>query len=187
MSRAPVNLRCMTMQAHPRPAAFLDRDGVLIEDTGFPHRPEEARWMPGVFAALRRLNAAGFHVFVVSNQSGVARGYFDEEVVRGFHAWMDAEITRQGARVDAWEFCPFHPEAKVPAYRLDSPRRKPRPGMLLDLMAAWPVTRASSFMIGDRESDVQAGEAAGVPGYLFPGGDLDAFVAGLAEVKRSPP
>ncbi|MBX9752363.1 MAG: HAD family hydrolase [Roseococcus sp.] len=162
-----------------RPAAFLDRDGVLIEDTGWPHKPAEVRWISGAAAAVRRLNQAGYLVFVVTNQAGVARGYYPESQIGVMHDWMAGELACEGAHVDAWEYCPNHPEAVIPQYRLDCPRRKPRPGMILDLLAAWPVDRARSFLVGDRETDVAAARAAGLPGHLFPGGDLDAFIRGV--------
>ncbi len=162
-----------------RPAVFLDRDGVLIEDTGWPHKPEEARWIPGAAAAVKRLNDAGHFVFVVTNQAGVAKGFYPESQVGVMHGWMAGHFAAQGAHIDAWEYCPNHPEAPLPQYRLDCPRRKPAPGMLTDLLAAWPVRREGSFLVGDRESDLAAAHAAGLPGHLFPGGDLDAFIAGL--------
>jgi D-glycero-D-manno-heptose 1,7-bisphosphate phosphatase len=159
-----------------RPAAFLDRDGVLIEDTGYPHRPEAARWIPGAAQAVRALNEAGFFVFVVTNQAGVARGLYPEEQVGVMHRWMAGELARQGAHVDAFEYCPFHPEAPLETYRRDSPRRKPRPGMIEDLCAAWPVDRARSFLVGDKTTDIEAAAAAGIPGHLFEGGDLASFL-----------
>ncbi|MGG5888738.1 D-glycero-alpha-D-manno-heptose-1,7-bisphosphate 7-phosphatase [Falsiroseomonas sp. HC035] len=162
-----------------RPAAFLDRDGVLIEDTGFPHDPARVLWSPGAAQAVRRLNMAGLLVFVVTNQSGVARGLYPESQVHVLHGWMQADLAREGARIDAFEHCPHHPEAPLPAFRHDCRRRKPRPGMLLDLMAAWPVDPARSFLVGDRETDLKAAAAAGIAGHLFPGGDLDAFIARL--------
>jgi D-glycero-D-manno-heptose 1,7-bisphosphate phosphatase len=162
-----------------RPAVFLDRDGVLIEDTGWPHKPAEARWIPGAAAAVKRLNDAGYFVFVVTNQAGVAKGFYPESQVAVMHGWMAGCFAAAGAHVDAWEYCPNHPEAPLPQYRLDCPRRKPQPGMITDLLAAWPVVTEASFMVGDRETDTAAARAAGLPGHLFPGGDLDAFIAGL--------
>lgn len=163
-----------------RPAVFLDRDGVLIEDTGHPHKPEEARPVAGAAAAVKALNDAGYLVFVVTNQAGVAKGYYPEEQVHVMHRWLAGMLAADGAHVDEFAHCPFHPDAPLPAYRRDSPRRKPRPGMITDLMAAWPVRREGSFLVGDRETDLQAAEAAGLPGHLFPGGDLAAFVVGVA-------
>ena len=162
-----------------RPAAFLDRDGVLIEDTGYPHDPAEVRWVAGAPEAVARLNREGFLVFVVTNQSGVARGLYPEEQVRALHRWMAGHLAASGARIDGFEHCPHHPEAPLPAYRRACRRRKPAPGMIEDLLAAWPVDRARSFLVGDKETDLAAAAAAGVPGHLFGGGDLDAFAARL--------
>jgi len=162
-----------------RRAVFLDRDGVLIEDTGWPHKPQEARWLPGAAQAVKRLNDAGYFVFVVTNQAGVAKGFFPESQVGVMHGWMAGELARAGAHVDAWEYCPNHPQAPIESYRLACNRRKPRPGMIEDLLAAWPVQREGSFLIGDKDSDIEAAQGAGVPGHLFPGGDLAAFVERL--------
>ncbi len=162
-----------------RPAAFLDRDGVLIEDTGWPHKPAEARWIPGAAQAVKRLNDAGWLVFVVTNQAGVAKGFFPEAQVGVMHRWMADTFAAAGAHIDAFEYCPNHPAAVEDRYRVDCRRRKPQPGMIRDLLSAWPVDAARSFMVGDKDTDMQAAAAAGLPGHLFPGGDLDAFVARL--------
>lgn len=161
----------------PRGAAFLDRDGVLNVDTGFAHRPEQIQWVEGVFAAVKRLNGLGLFVFVVTNQSGVGRGLYTEDHVTTLHAWMAEAFQAQGARIDDFSYCPHHPEAEAAAYRTACLCRKPGPGMLLDLMAKWPVHIGTSFLIGDRETDLAAAQAAGVSGHLFKGGNLDAFVS----------
>ncbi|HEX4183021.1 MAG TPA: HAD family hydrolase [Caulobacteraceae bacterium] len=158
-------------------AALFDRDGVLNVDHGYTHRPEDLAFTPGAVEAVRRLNRAGRRVIVVTNQAGVARGLYDEAAVNAFHAAMDQALERQGARIDAYYYCPFHPEATVEAYRhTDHPDRKPNPGMLLRALADFGITPEHAFLIGDRRSDLQAAEAAGVRGYLFTGGDLDKFV-----------
>ncbi len=118
-----------------RPCAFLDRDGVLIEDTGYPHRIEDVRWIPGIMPALRRLNAAGLAVCIVTNQAGVARGKYDESTVARMHVWMAGQARAAGARIDGFAYCPFHEQAEDERYRRASPRRKPGGGMIEDWLA----------------------------------------------------
>jgi D-glycero-D-manno-heptose 1,7-bisphosphate phosphatase len=168
-----------------KPAAFLDRDGVLNHDDGFVGDKRRIRWMPNVAKAINRLNGAGYFVFLFTNQSGVARGFFTEQELNALHDWMRAELLTQGAVVDDIRYCPHHPDGTVAGYLEDHHWRKPSPGMILDLMQHWPVRREGSFVIGDRPSDIEAGQAVGLPAFLFTGGDLDAFVAGvIAQTSR---
>jgi D-glycero-D-manno-heptose 1,7-bisphosphate phosphatase len=164
---------------------FFDRDGVLNEDVGYLHRVEDLRWIEGAFDAIALANRRGSLVFVITNQSGVARGLYDEAAVRALHRAMRDEALRAGARIDDFRYCPYHVDATVEAYRRDSDWRKPRPGMILDLMAHWPVDADRSFVIGDRQSDVAAAQAAGLTGHLFPGGNLAEFLAGCLPLRAA--
>jgi D-glycero-D-manno-heptose 1,7-bisphosphate phosphatase len=162
-----------------RRALFLDRDGVLNVDHGHVGSRARFEWMPGALNTIRHATQAGWHVFVVTNQSGVARGYYDEEAVRDLLAWMADEARRAGGTIDDSRYCPFHEEASVEAYRRAHHWRKPEPGMLLDLIRAWELDPARCVMIGDQPTDMEAAAAAGIAGHLFPGGNLLEFVRPL--------
>ena len=159
-----------------RPAIFFDRDGVLNEDDGYVYEITKLKWIDGAREAVKAANDAGYLVFVVTNQSGVARGFFDEHHVQALHEWMATDLARIGARIDAFEYCPYHPDAVIERYRQASPRRKPAPGMITDLLERFPVDPDRSILIGDKPTDLEAARAAGVQGILFSGGNLAQFV-----------
>lgn len=169
-----------------RPAAFLDRDGTINIDRGYTHRPEDLAFTDGAIDAIRMLNDAGYLVIVVTNQAGVARGYYTEADVGAFHAAMAEKLAAAGAFVDAFYVCPHHADAVRDQYRHpDHPERKPNPGMLWRAMAEWSIDQSRSFMIGDQPSDIAAAAAAGVPARLFAGGSLAAAVEDmLAKSQR---
>jgi D-glycero-D-manno-heptose 1,7-bisphosphate phosphatase len=164
-----------------RPTLFLDRDGVLNVDHGYVHRWEDFDWIPGAREAVRRFNAAGWLVIVITNQSGIGRGYYSEDEMHALHARMQDALAEAGARIDAFYYCPQHPEAADEAYRHpDPPDRKPNPGMLLRALSEWPVDRDRAVMIGDKPADIEAALRAGIKGLLFEGGDLDQFLKDAA-------
>jgi D-glycero-D-manno-heptose 1,7-bisphosphate phosphatase len=171
-----------------RPAIFFDRDGVLNHDDNYVGSPDRVRWTEGAKQAVRLANDLGYYVFVVTNQAGVARGFYDEGAVQSLHRWMAGELRKDGASVDDWRYCPFHPEGSVERYRSAHPWRKPEPGMILDLMESWPVEREGSALFGDQESDCAAASAAGIRSFRFTGGNLCDFVSeklgGMLEALR---
>ena len=152
------------MRNERRPAAFLDRDGVLNRDTGYVHLPQEFEWLPSAKDAVKLFNDSNYLVIVVTNQSGVARGLYSANDVERLHRWINTELGHSGAHIDAFYYCPHHPEGLDP-YRLVCDCRKPAPGMLLQAMREWPVDRSRSFMIGDKDIDVEAAERAGIRGF----------------------
>lgn len=162
-------------------AAFLDRDGVLNEDLGYVGAIDRLMWTQGAHEAVRLLKESGYAVFVITNQSGVARGYYSEDAVKTLHAEMQRQFVAAGAGVDEFVYCPHLPGSADPRYGFVCQCRKPAPGMILRMMEKYGVDAAASFLIGDKSSDVEAAERAGIPGYLFRGGRLDVFVAETLE------
>ncbi|EHD13108.1 histidinol-phosphate phosphatase [Commensalibacter intestini A911] len=166
-----------------KPCIFLDRDGVINVDTGYPHRKDELQLIDGAGNAIARMNQLGFLVIVVTNQSGVARGYFTEADVHQFHHYISEALTPYHAYIDDFYLCPYHPKSVIEAYRQDHIDRKPNPGMIDRACKEWPIDRERSFLIGDKDTDVKAAENAKIQGYLFNGGNLDGFVQSILKEK----
>ncbi|MCB9851575.1 MAG: HAD-IIIA family hydrolase [Phycisphaerales bacterium] len=163
------------MSNHSRPAVFVDRDNTLIADPGYLRDPNQIRILPGVPDAVKRLREAGFVVVIVTNQSGVARGYFTENELRIVHERLQELLAEKGAAVDAIYYCPFLPgrAAVVEEYRDDSELRKPKPGMILKAAEDMRLDVTQSWMVGDSARDVQAGNAAGCRTILLGSGATD--------------
>lgn len=162
-----------------KPAVFLDRDGVLNVDKGYVHRSEDFVWVEGAPEAVKWLNDRGYLVIVVTNQAGIARGYYTEEKFLYFMDWMNGELRRRGAHIDAFYYCPHHPTEGIEPYRRECRCRKPAPGLLEQALEDWPVDLERSFLIGDKESDLLAAQAAGIRGLLFTGRNIFKFIRGL--------
>lgn len=162
--------------AKDRPAVFFDRDGVLNQDLGYVGEIERFHWTSTAVAAVKLVNDLGYFAFLVTNQSGVARGFYDEAAVHRLHAHMARELRAHGAHLDDVRFCPHHPDGLVARFARTCSCRKPEPGMLLDLLAAWPVEVERSLLVGDQPSDLAAARAAGIPAILFDGSDLEALL-----------
>lgn len=146
-------------------ALFLDRDGVINIDIGYLHKPEDCVFVDGIFDLVKRANVLGYKVFVVTNQAGIARGYYTETQFLEFSAWMKAEFIRHEAHIEQIYFCPHHPVYGVGEYHIECDCRKPAPGMFLKAQSEFNIDMLSSVMVGDNVSDLQAAQTAKV-GHL---------------------
>ncbi len=169
----------MRIDQGKRPAAFLDRDGVLNVDHGYTHKPDQLEWIAGAPYAVRLLNEAGYAVIVITNQSGIARGYYEKAAVHQFHAHMQDALRAQGAHIDAFYFCPHHPDGSVKKLAVRCRCRKPNPGMLEQAAREWPIDLGRSFLIGDKDDDMAAAAAFHIRGIKF-----DSKTNSLVEMVR---
>lgn len=172
-----------SLESRNHPAVFFDRDGVLNIDSGFVHCPEDFQWIDGAMQTIKLFNDAGYLVFVVTNQSGIARGYYTEHDVHQLHHWMNTELAKQHAHIDAFYYCPHYQEAELEQYRKICHCRKPMPGLIHQAMAEWSVDKNKSFLIGDRDTDVKAAASAGIRGYLFDEKNLFKFISKLGLIN----
>lgn len=150
----------------PKRAVFLDRDGTINVDSGYVFRIEDLKFEQNAIAGLRALHDAGYLLFIVTNQSGIARGFYTERDYEFFTAHLIAELDREGVKIEKSYACPFHPDGIVPGYQLDSSLRKPAPGMLEQADKEFFIDKAGSFMIGDKSADIEAGHRFGIRSIL---------------------
>ena len=143
-------------------AVFLDRDGVISEDPPhYAHRLDQLRIIPGSAQAIQLLNAHNFRVIIISNQSGVARGYYTADDVKIFDDGMESLLAKAGSHIDAVYYCPHHPDAIIERYKINCDCRKPKPGMLIKAEEKFNIDFKSSFLVGDKWSDIEAGRTVG--------------------------
>ena len=145
-----------------RRAVFMDRDGTISEEIGYVNHPSRYRVFPYSAEAVRRLNEAGWLAILVTNQAGVARGYFTEDLIGAVHGVLTEELGKEGARLDAIYYCAHHPTVGVEPYRLDCDCRKPRPGLIRRAVEEFDIDAGESWMVGDRYSDIELAHNAGV-------------------------
>ena len=153
-----------------RKVLFLDRDGVINKDVSYLYKISDLEWVDGAKEALAYAHSKGYDLIVVTNQSGVARGYYKESDVQILHDYMAHELDRSGAPIL------HHKEGIVPLYAVECECRKPKPGMIKQAIKDYDVNISDSFLIGDSQRDVDAAEAAGIKGYLFKGSNLLDFI-----------
>jgi len=134
-------------------ALFLDRDGVINKDVAYPHKPEQIVFIDGIFDLCRKALVKGYLLIVVTNQAGVAKGYFNEDDVKKLHTWMKEQFLKESIVITAFYYCPYHKNGTVESYRKDSDWRKPKPGMIVQAARDWDIDLASSLMVGDKKSD----------------------------------
>lgn len=145
-----------------KPAVFLDRDGVINVDNGYVSMVDDFEFIDGVIEACIKLQDKGYLLVVITNQSGIARGYFSEEQFNTLTEWMDWSLVDRGVELDGIYYCPHHAEKGVGEYKIDCDCRKPKPGMLLTAIEELNIDISSSILVGDKVSDIQAGQAAGI-------------------------
>ena len=174
-----------------RRALFLDRDGVINEEIGYLFRPEEVRFVPGIVSLCQTARRLGYRIIVVTNQAGIARGYYSEDDFQRLMQWMQTELAREGFHFDAVYHCPFHPEHGLGEYRREHEDRKPGTGMLRRGAREFGVSLEASVMVGDRCTDVAAANAAGLRQAFLIGGTESGTcpgrytaIAALAEVEQ---
>ena len=159
-----------------KPAIFFDRDGVLNVDVGYLYKIEDFQWIDGAIEAIKYFNDKDYYVFVITNQSGVARGYYKEEDINKLHNWMNQELAKYDAHIDEFFYCPHHVKGIIKDYSFDCECRKPKIGMIKKALDKYDVKLESSLLIGDKDSDIECAENAGIKGLKFNAEKLDFYL-----------
>jgi D,D-heptose 1,7-bisphosphate phosphatase len=163
-------------ESQNRPAIMFDRDGVLNVDYGYVGQVSRFEWLGDAIEAIKLANDLGYFVFVITNQAGIARGLYTEQEMHTLHSHMQCELRKRGAHIDAFRFCPHHPAGIIPSLTTKCRCRKPQSGMIVDILTRWAVEKTRTLLIGDKSSDVEAAESAGISSRLFTGGSLRRVV-----------
>lgn len=153
-------------------AVFFDRDGTLNVDIAYLHRPEDFVWIEGAKEAIKYVNDRGYLAILVTNQSGVARGYYPEEDIKAVYDWMNAELAEIGAHLDALYYCPHHPQGKIATYAKECRCRKPDTGMVDEACVKFHIDRSKSYLVGDSDRDIECAQKAGLTGIKYSTGSL---------------
>jgi len=170
----------MANNTHTRPAVFMDRDGTMTVEGGYINHPSRLQLIRGTADAVRLLNENGIYAVVTTNQAGVARGYFTEDMIHTVHGRMREMLEQKGAKLDAVYYCPHHPREGGPGYRLDCNCRKPKPGMIEQACKELPIDLSRSYMVGDKISDSEFGHGLGVKTVMV----LTGYGRGEYEYQR---
>lgn len=164
-------------------AVFFDRDGVLNVDKDYLHTIDDFEWIDGAKESIVFLTKNNYTVFVVTNQSGIARGFYTIDDMKKLHEYMLTEIKEAGGNIEKFYFCPHLPGGKVKEYAIECDCRKPKPGLLLQALREYAIDKEHSFLIGDKPRDVESAAAAGIKGYLYESGNLLHFVKKILNAK----
>ena len=149
-----------------KPCAFLDRDGVINEDLSYVHTPARTKWKKNIFEAIKYLNDNNFRVIILTNQAGIAKGYYNLKNYINYSKWFINQFIKKGSFIDQIYFCPFHPDGKIKKFRKKSNLRNPGNGMIIRAFKDCEINKKKSFLIGDRDSDILAGKKSSIKSFL---------------------
>jgi len=159
-----------------KPTFFLDRDGVVNVDKGYVHKTSDFQWVPGVEEIIKNFNDKGFLVIIITNQAGIARGYYSESDFTKISQWMNNQLIKKGAHIDEFYYCPHHPREGKGKFLVECSCRKPKPGMIKQAIKEWSIDLENSFFVGDKKSDLEAGRRANIKSYLFEENNIKNFI-----------